>query len=144
MVLGGKSRTRKGFRPRVVPGRVLSRPGAAGVPAAVGRGETASRNVGGETAGRGLPRLGRLAFLVVFVYLFTGLVLQSVEAMGLARQARDLEQRVAALTEENERLAAEIEYAKTDEYIERIAREELGLTRPNEIPYSTAGASTGP
>lgn len=87
----------------------------------------------------GLPRFARVAFAVVFVYLFVGFCLQQIEVMKLARQVGDLEAQAASLEAENARLAEEIEYAKSDAYIEQVAREELGLVWPNEIPYAPGG-----
>jgi len=49
-----------------------------------------------------------------------------------------LEDQVTALRAENQRLAQEIEFTKTDEYIKQVAREELGLVWPDEIPYARA------
>jgi len=54
-----------------------------------------------------------------------------------------LEDQVTALRAENQRLAQEIEFTKTDEYIKQVAREELGLVWPDEIPYAH-GVRSGP
>ena len=39
------------------------------------------------------------------------------------------------LAEKIERLESEIEYMKTDEYIERVARNKLGMVKKNEIVF---------
>jgi cell division protein FtsB len=95
-------------------------------------------------AGRGgLSLVARVAFLVVFVYLIAGLCFQIVEVLQMRRLVLGLEDQVAALRAENQRLAQDIEFARTDEYIKQVAREELGLVWPDEIPYAR-GVRLGP
>lgn len=53
---------------------------------------------------------------------------------------RSLQQQVNQLTEENKRLSAQLEYLKNDSfYIEKKAREELGLMREGEEVYVLVG-----
>lgn len=53
---------------------------------------------------------------------------------------RSLQQQVNQLSEENKRLAAQLEYLKNDNfYIEKKAREELGLMREGEEVYVLVG-----
>lgn len=96
-----------------------------------------------EARKAGLPKFARVAFLVVFAYLIVGFALQEIEVLGLTRQVRELEAEAAGLATENARLVEEIKYVQTDTYIEQVAREELGLIWPNEIPYAPGGRTTG-
>ncbi len=48
------------------------------------------------------------------------------------------ERRLENAQRENERLKQEVDSLNDLSYIERIAREELGLTKKGELPYSTA------
>ncbi len=89
-----------------------------------------------------LPRSVKLIFAVVFVYLFASFCVQEVNVLSLAAQVRDLEHQTERLEAENARLLDDINFARTDAYIERVAREELGLVWPNEIPYAS-GERTG-
>jgi len=114
------------------PGRSAAKGAAARLP--VGRPR--------KTAG-GLSRPVRAAFLIVFAYLIVSFMLQEIEVLRLARQVRQLEAEAAELTAANQKLAEEIKYAQTPEFIERMAREELGLVWPNEIPYAP-GAEVAP
>ena len=117
------------------------RPGARRI-----RGGAAKRPPDGDApaAGRGgLSSVARVAFLVVFVYLIAGLCFQVVEVLQMRGLVLGLEDQVAALRAENQRLAQEIEFTKTDEYIKQVAREELGLIWPDEIPYAR-GVRSGP
>jgi cell division protein FtsB len=63
---------------------------------------------------------------------------------GGQRYARQQDEMIAQLELErqqmidrNNELVRKIEFAKTDEYVERIAREELGLLKPGEVRYVT-------
>jgi len=94
-------------------------------------------------AGRpGLPRGARLAFLVIIAHLVFCFVAQEMKVMELARQVRELERQAESIRVENQRLEREIEFAKSDEYIIRVAREELGLVWPNEVAYAPPPAGT--
>jgi len=70
--------------------------------------------------------------------------LQSVDLLRLAGQVGDLERRVEAIRFQNELLREQIDFAKTDAYIEQVAREELGLVRPNEVLYAPSSQGSGP
>ncbi len=63
----------------------------------------------------------------------------------MAQQAAQIEQ-LEALKDtalaENANLERKIDFAKTDEYIERVAREELGLLKPGEVRFVTGVQST--
>lgn len=60
------------------------------------------------------------------------------------REAENLRAREATLKAENERLHQEQQLLQTDAYIERVAREELGLVKPGEIPYLVGQQQTPP
>lgn len=54
----------------------------------------------------------------------------------LKRSYVELQSKVSAIEEENKRLAEEIYLLKNDpSYIERIAREELGMVKPGEVIF---------
>lgn len=84
------------------------------------------------------PRLPRwvLPLLVIGV---TALTLNAFGATYLAtyrlhREADHLTREVGTLRKENAQLREEIRRLHTPQYIERLAREQLGLVRPGEIP----------
>lgn len=81
-----------------------------------------------------------MVFVVIFVYLAVSFVLQEFTVLGLVEQVRSLERQASELEAANAELKEEIQYARTDAYIEQVAREELGLVWPNEIPYAPGGA----
>ena len=87
--------------------------------------------------------LRRKALFVLFWFIALSLVFNSLFGdMGLIQVLRQrtllarLRVEVQDLRTANERLAGDIDDLKRDPYrIERIAREELGLTRPGEILF---------
>ena len=57
------------------------------------------------------------------------------------KRAQALVQEAARLKKENQRLRREIERLKTDPaFIERLAREELGMVKPGELVFQFAEA----
>ncbi len=140
---------RAGLRAANQPAKTNRPPVDAVRPVAGGVRSTGGRPRPGSVRKGGLPKFARVAFMIVFAYLLASFVFQEFDVWSLARQVRQLEDQAALLETENERLTEEIKYAQTPEYIERIAREELGLVWPNEIPYAPgrwvphpAGSST--
>ncbi|MFU2157516.1 MULTISPECIES: FtsB family cell division protein [Caldisericum] len=74
----------------------------------------------------------KIAILILTVYFFVESVLN---AFYLANNFATLErkkQELKNLKQEQQELLKKIEYAKTDEFVEKYARENLGLGKPNE------------
>ncbi len=73
-----------------------------------------------------------VVMLVVFVSIWvSGDGILNRQAAQVAQLESDQEKAAAA----NAELERKISFAKTDEYVERVAREELGLLKPGEIRY---------
>jgi cell division protein FtsB len=71
-------------------------------------------------------------FLISFVFSEQGIS----ELQRSRATVQELESDIAALRVENERLASEIESIKSSTFVvEKIAREDLGLSREGEIIY---------
>jgi hypothetical protein len=63
-----------------------------------------------------------------------GFALQYVRTYTLAREAGRLERRRQVLLSENASLRSEIQRLRTDDqYLEQLARQELGMLRPGEM-----------
>src|SRR5688500_14931907 len=86
------------------------------------------------------PRLRRrLALGVVSTLVFLGLMAGVVPVRQYLEQQRRLDaarQRIELLDEENRRLAARAEELRTDEEIERLAREQYSLVRPGAEAFA--------
>lgn len=77
----------------------------------------------------------RLCILVMagyFCYVFIG---QQTELSRIRQETALVNARLAEETEINKNLAAEKEKLSTAAYIEKVAREQLGLVKPGEVPY---------
>lgn len=66
-------------------------------------------------------------------YLFISVVYSSFKILELRKQESDIRADIAVQEQIAKDLKSEIEYLKTDAAVEKIAREELGLVRPDEI-----------
>ena len=71
-----------------------------------------------------------LIFYIAFV--FSSKYASILELKGSIRQMKT---EIKTLQKENQLLVKKIELLKTDQYIEKIAREQLDLIKPNEILY---------
>jgi cell division protein FtsB len=96
-----------------------------------------------EELTRGEPRARMKAWVLGTVIALIALTVGSVfgdrgilNLMSKRRQVEELRGELEALRAENARLSAEIAALKTDpRAIERLAREELGLARPDETAF---------
>lgn len=83
---------------------------------------------------RSLKILLFFIFLVVIFAIFGNQGLIKLYKVSIEKEKIALQNRV--ISEENQRLKEEIEMLKTDNrYLERIAREELGMIGRNETVY---------
>lgn len=67
-----------------------------------------------------------------FIYTFIG---QQMQINSLDREVQNTRLQIEALNEEAKKLTEERERLNSTAYIEKIAREELGLVKPGEVPY---------
>lgn len=79
-----------------------------------------------------------IAFAVYFVYT---IISQQVTINQKSKEIETLQSKVDAAAEESKRLEQEIESLNDPEYLERIAREKLGLVRPNERVFIDSNKS---
>lgn len=77
-------------------------------------------------------KVRHLLFLFFLIYVVSTLILQQFKIVDLARQEEQLEVRMKEVMEQRENLKKEISLLHTDKYIERVARDELGLVKPGE------------
>jgi cell division protein DivIC len=71
-----------------------------------------------------------LVLIFYIVFLFSD---KYAKTLQLKEDIKRLESDIKELKLKNKNLSEEVESLKTDKYIEKIAREELGLTKPDEI-----------
>lgn len=83
----------------------------------------------------------KLKFVIILVMLSYSswvFVTQQIEIQSRKRALAQVEANVIQQIELQEKLAHRMELVNTPEYIERIAREQLGFARPDEIIFYDA------
>jgi len=79
---------------------------------------------------------------VVAVYFIFTAASNTLQAIQVGQEEERLRQEVDGLAEWHNRLTALRDYWKSDEYIELVARRELGLVRPGELGIVVISAVT--
>lgn len=76
-----------------------------------------------------------IAATVVLVWVFAIVIASDLhrKSRDLSQTERMLEQRIEQATATHDNLIAKEEYMKTDQYIEDMAKEKLGMVYPDEI-----------
>lgn len=69
---------------------------------------------------------------VLFVLVIIGG--RAVQGYEMRQETLAMERRIDDLKRENRKLVGDLDYYRGDEYIEKVAREELGLVRPRDVP----------
>ncbi len=77
-----------------------------------------------------------LLFAFIILYFSSVLISQQMHLNQVGQNQLAAERRLEVAQRENERLKQEVADLNDLSHIERIAREELGLTKRGELPYS--------
>lgn len=80
-----------------------------------------------------------IALLFISVYCFYLVTDRYLELMSLHQQADITRSRLENAEKINQELQAERDRLQTPSYVEKLAREQLGLVKPGEVPYVPAG-----
>ena len=81
----------------------------------------------------------KLIVMVVVVYAAVTLVLLQSQVNGKREEAAALSRDIVSAQQEQQRLTDANENIDTDEGVEEIARNKLGMTFPGEITFQDAG-----
>ena len=81
------------------------------------------------------PYIKWLLFAAVVIYSVIMILVQQAEIKEQTALLDELVSTEEQLTDRIEALEGEINYMQTDEYIERTARERLGMIKENEIIF---------
>ncbi len=105
----------------------------------------------GHVKGRASLRHHRTSRWGIAVLIIAGLVVgvaafgtSTLEVYRLEREAAELDRTKHQLQEQNAILHEEIKLLHTPDYIEKIAREQLGLVRPGEVAFLIVHAPAAP
>jgi len=80
------------------------------------------------------PRFWIIVASIVFIYLGSSYAAGFIEIWRMRGEIRQIQEEIAAAEARNDALRQELDYLLSDEYIEKVAREELGLVKPGETP----------
>jgi len=80
-----------------------------------------------------------LAVMIVVGYCVYSLASQQIGLNAVKRETEAARARVEQLRQLNKASVDEKNLLSTPAYVEKLAREELGLVRPGEVPYIPAG-----
>lgn len=80
-------------------------------------------------------KIRHILVLLFSVYICYTLIIQQFKLHKLANQEAELQTQVRIAVEKRDELKRQIELLHTDSYIEKLAREELGLVKPGELIY---------
>lgn len=81
------------------------------------------------------PMVRRIVALLLIVYIAYTLVFQQIAINEARTKEEEIKKQIEALKKENEQIKAELERMSDQEYIEKLAREKLGLIKPGEIMF---------
>lgn len=83
-----------------------------------------------------IKRIGIFIFLMIFcIYSITAFVKQQIIIHQVKEQQLEVMAQIQKVKEENERLKRLAQYVQTKEYIQKVAREKLGLVGKDEIVF---------
>jgi len=72
--------------------------------------------------------------LIIVIVIFAFKLMMNIRKVNqMEDRLNNLQQQVQNQIEENKELKEEIERVRSPEYVEKVAREELGLVKPGEI-----------
>ncbi len=69
------------------------------------------------------------------LFLLGNNLAQAKKILTINRQKKILEEQIRQSKEENEQLEKRLSYIQTDDFIQREAKDKLGLAKPNEVAY---------
>ena len=81
---------------------------------------------------KGKFRMGYIILAICLIYFVATFINQQKLFNAGQRELKALEQKLEEERAENARLRSDLELIGTDEYIERIAREKLGMVKKDE------------
>ena len=84
-------------------------------------------------------RLSHFIILFFIVYISMIVINQNKLKKDLGIKKKEIEQEIAVLQGDIEELNSQMEKSGTIEFLENVAREELGMVKPNEIIYIDRG-----
>ncbi len=96
-----------------------------------------------EKPTRRRPPMPIVATVFVLLALSVSLIIRQAGVSRMCNDLAELESEVRRYTSMNAALENQIELLRSDEYVEKMARDKLGLVKPGEIRYMMVTNYTG-
>lgn len=80
-------------------------------------------------------KMRHLLLLLFVAYILSTLVMQQFKMISLAKEEKQLKARIEEAMNQKTQLQNEINLLQTNDYIEKVARDELGLVKPGEYIF---------
>ncbi|MGI6113255.1 MAG: FtsB family cell division protein [Mahellales bacterium] len=81
------------------------------------------------------PRLKVFILLMIVLAVASTLITQELELNRLNKDKAEIISKINDLKDDNEYIQQQIDAADTDEFVENVAREKLGMVKQGEIKY---------
>jgi cell division protein FtsL len=78
---------------------------------------------------------GLIVMITLFLAVSTSFFIRQMQVMSVCKNLESLQKEIDYYLSANAALEQQIEALKSDEYIEQLSREKLGLVKPGEIQY---------
>jgi Septum formation initiator. len=88
---------------------------------------------------KGKKKLRPFLVIVILLYISYIFVRQQITMNNMKKELAEKQNKYNQLTDKNLNLKDELELSKTDAYMEKLARERLGLIKKGEIPVVNNG-----
>lgn len=88
---------------------------------------------------KGKIKIKRLLVIVILLYVGYVFARQQITMNNMQKELTAKQNKYNQLTDKNLNLKDELELSKTDAYMEKLARERLGLVKKGEIPVVNNG-----
>ena len=85
------------------------------------------------------PRFWRFVLAATFLCFGLSCAVAQLRYVQAHARAEALYQEKVALTDQVSALSERLDYVRTDDYIERVARDELNMILPGDIRYVASG-----
>lgn len=89
------------------------------------------------------PRFWFVISGLFIAYMAVSYVTGFVQIARIKGEIRQVQAEIDAVEQHNEALREELMYLQSDEYIEKVAREQLGLVKPGETAVRVAPSQQG-
>lgn len=76
-----------------------------------------------------------MVLLVATLFLLGNNLSQARKILTVSKEKRALEEQISLSEEKNKELERRLSYIQSDDFVQKEAKEKLGLAKPNEVAY---------